>query len=149
MLKVLSGLRYHSWPGRRAPALPHRVWVAGTAVERLMGILYPLGLPIPGHLQPDVDSAHPVIDLPVAEILKYIAADARREGVGRALLDAVSSWAASERAERIQLEVRAGNLGAIRFYERAGLINEGVRRGYYRDPEEDAVLMGKGLYSSY
>ena len=77
--------RYHSRPGRRAPAeiVPRdpaapRV-EAGTAVERLMGILSPLGLPIPGHLQPDVDSAHPVIDLPVAEILKYIAADPRRE----------------------------------------------------------------------
>src|SRR5215472_2616503 len=47
-----------------------------------MGILSPLGLPIPGHLQPYVDSAHPVIDLPVAEILKYIAADPRREVLG-------------------------------------------------------------------
>ena len=80
--------RYHSRPGRRAPAeiVPRdpaapRV-EAGTAVERLMGILSPLGLPIPGHLQPDVDSAHPVIDLPVAEILKYIAADPRREVLG-------------------------------------------------------------------
>ncbi len=77
-----------------------------------------------------------------------VAVNARREGVGSALLDTVSIWGAAARAERLQLEVRAGNLSAIRFYERAGLINEGLRRGYYRDPEEDAVLMGKSLYSS-
>jgi hypothetical protein len=61
------------------------------AVERLMGILSLLGLPIPGHLQLDVDSAHPVIDLPVAEILQYIAAGPRREvfsqARSRSLLD--------------------------------------------------------------
>ena len=77
-----------------------------------------------------------------------VAVNARREGVGSALLDIVSSWAAAGRAERLQLEVRAGNSSAIRFYERAGLVNEGLRRGYYRDPEEDAVLMAKSLYSS-
>jgi [ribosomal protein S18]-alanine N-acetyltransferase len=77
-----------------------------------------------------------------------VAVEVRREGVGSALLDAISDWAVAGGAERLQLEVRAGNLSAIRFYERAGLINEGVRRGYYRDPEEDAVLMGKPLYSS-
>ena len=76
-----------------------------------------------------------------------VAVDARREGVGSAMLDTVSRWAAAGRAKRLQLEVRAGNLSAIRFYERAALINEGLRRGYYRDTEEDAVLMGKSLYS--
>ena len=87
--------------------------------------------------------------LEVCEIESIVVAvDARREGVGSALLDAISRWAAAGRAERLQLEVRAGNSSAIRFYERVGLIKEGVRRGYYRDPEEDAVLMGKSLYSS-
>jgi len=77
-----------------------------------------------------------------------VASSVRRTGVGSALLDAVSRWAAAGSAQRLQLEVRAGNINAIRFYERAGLIREGSRRGYYRDPEEDAVLMGKSLYSS-
>jgi ribosomal-protein-alanine N-acetyltransferase len=48
---------------------------------------------------------------------------------------------------RIELEVRAGNEHAIRFYQKAGLIKEGLRRDYYRDPDEHAVLMGKGLDS--
>jgi [ribosomal protein S18]-alanine N-acetyltransferase len=87
--------------------------------------------------------------LEVCEIESIVVvADARREGVGSALLDTVSSWAAAGRAERLHLDVRAGNSNAIRFYERTGLLKEGLRRGYYRDPEEDAVLMGKSLYSS-
>jgi len=47
----------------------------------------------------------------------------------------------------MELEVRAGNETAVRFYERAGMVREGARRGYYRDPDEDALLMGKSLYS--
>ena len=87
--------------------------------------------------------------LEVGEIESIVVAvNARREGVGSALLDAISRWAAAGSAEQLQLEVRAGNSSAIQFYERAGLIKEGVRRGYYRHPEEDAVLMGKSLYSS-
>lgn len=87
--------------------------------------------------------------LQVCEIESIVVAlKARRAGLGSALLNAVSNWAAAGEAERLQLEVRAGNISAIRFYENAGLLKEGLRRGYYRDPDEDAVLMGKDLYSS-
>jgi [ribosomal protein S18]-alanine N-acetyltransferase len=87
--------------------------------------------------------------LEVCEIESIVVVKgARREGVGSALLEAVSRWAATGEAHKLQLEVRAGNSNAIRFYERTGLLKEGLRRGYYRDPEEDAVLLGKTLYSS-
>ncbi len=77
-----------------------------------------------------------------------IAASARRKGIGKALLTVVSSWAFASGAVRLELEVRAGNQNAIGFYENSGLIKEGARRSYYREPNEDAVLMGKGLDSS-
>src|SRR5215469_4060297 len=62
--------------------LPHRRPAAGTAVKRVMRIVALLGLPIPAHLQPEVNAAHSIIDLPVAQILQHIAADPRREVVG-------------------------------------------------------------------
>jgi ribosomal-protein-alanine N-acetyltransferase len=59
---------------------------------------------------------------------------ARRRGIGRALVEAAG-------ARRAWLEVRASNEGAIRFYQALGFTVCGVRRRYYRDPEEDAILM--------
>lgn len=75
--------------------------------------------------------------------LESIAVDAsaRRAGVGKALLAALLKWAQEHHAAHIELEVRAGNDSAICFYEHAGFQRDGVRRGYYQDPEEDALLM--------
>jgi|SRR5271156_787343 len=76
-----------------------------------------------------------------------VAEDFRGRGIGGALLKTALGWAAAQRVRKMELEVRAGNETAIRFYERAGMVREGVRRGYYRDPDEDALLMGKSVYS--
>jgi ribosomal-protein-alanine N-acetyltransferase len=67
---------------------------------------------------------------------------ARRMGLGAALLGAVVAWARKNGARRIALEVRAGNLAALRLYQRSGLQPEGRRPRYYADPEEDALLLG-------
>lgn len=67
--------------------------------------------------------------------------DARRQGIGAALLAAVSAWAASQGARTLALEVRAGNAAAIRLYQRFGLLPQGRRPAYYADPEEDALLL--------
>ncbi|MBV8672392.1 MAG: GNAT family N-acetyltransferase [Acidobacteriaceae bacterium] len=76
-----------------------------------------------------------------------VANSARRKGIGRALLSAVTNWALASGAQKLELEVRGGNESAIAFYQGAGFIREGRRPRYYRDPEEDAVLMGTRLYS--
>ena len=41
------------------------------------------------------------------------------------------------------LEVRVSNAAAIRLYERHGFVARGVRRGYYTDNREDALIMWK------
>ena len=46
--------------------------------------------------------------------------------------------------ERFILEVRAGNVGAIRLYEQLGFEPLGVRKGFYEHPREDAVIMAYG-----
>ncbi|MBY0582500.1 MAG: GNAT family N-acetyltransferase [Sphingomonas sp.] len=57
--------------------------------------------------------------------------DARRRGVGRALVNAVISTGREHGAIRVHLEVRAGN-DAIKLYQDAGFAKIGERRGYYR-----------------
>lgn len=77
-----------------------------------------------------------------------VAGEFRRQGIGSELLQAVIAWSQERGAQCVELEVRVGNRAAIALYERAGFVSEGLRRGYYRDPEEDAVLMGLTLDSS-
>ena len=45
------------------------------------------------------------------------------------------------RAQAVSLEVRVSNDIAIRLYERAGFRPRGIRRGYYTDNREDALIM--------
>jgi ribosomal-protein-alanine N-acetyltransferase len=43
--------------------------------------------------------------------------------------------------KRLTLEVRASNLTAKRLYERLGFVQAGLRKGYYSDNKEDAIIM--------
>ena len=82
----------------------------------------------------------------VAELESVAVAErVRREGVGRALCGAAMEWAQRRAAEMIELEVRASSMGALALYCSLGFRETGVRRGYYRDPVEDAVLMSASL----
>ena len=74
-----------------------------------------------------------------------VRVDARRQGTATALLRTLVAWAAERGARRLGLEVRASNQAAIRLYESLGLRPEGRRRGYYADPQEDALLLGAAV----
>lgn len=65
----------------------------------------------------------------------------RRLGAGRKLMDAMVGHARKNQVYAITLEVRAGNLAARNLYESYGFAGEAVRKGYYRNPPEDAVIM--------
>jgi ribosomal-protein-alanine N-acetyltransferase len=67
--------------------------------------------------------------------------DRRRQGIARALLHHVMTDASSHGAASATLEVRASNEPARRLYEALGFRVEGVRRDYYRDPREDALIL--------
>jgi ribosomal-protein-alanine N-acetyltransferase len=64
----------------------------------------------------------------------------RGQGVGRRLMEEVLS-AAPEKVRSYTLEVRRSNEAAIRLYRRMGFYAVGVRRGYYTQPPEDALIM--------
>ncbi len=82
----------------------------------------------------------------VAELEAVVTAAAwRRRGIGGALVRTVAAWARELGAERLVLEVRASNAEARRLYARQGFRQDGLRRGYYRSPDEDAVLLSVAL----
>ncbi|HEY9138311.1 MAG TPA: ribosomal protein S18-alanine N-acetyltransferase [Terriglobus sp.] len=74
-----------------------------------------------------------------------VAPEWQRQGVGRALLETAVGWADSVGAADLRLEVRTGNNSARNLYERTGFDVEGIRRGYYANPVEDAVCMSRKL----
>lgn len=74
-----------------------------------------------------------------------VAAEARRNGAGAALLAACLHWASHAGAAVLRLEVRSGNTAALALYRSAGFEADGARRSYYRHPTEDAVLMRRNL----
>jgi ribosomal-protein-alanine N-acetyltransferase len=98
--------------------------VAGFAIVRLVGG--------PGAAEAELESI-------------VVAEQYRGQGLGRSLLAESARQVKELGAIRLDLEVRESNAAAIRLYRGAGFLETGRRRAYYRDPEEDAVLMSVSL----
>ncbi|MGD1120119.1 MAG: ribosomal protein S18-alanine N-acetyltransferase [Dehalococcoidales bacterium] len=110
----------------------------------------------------------PQADPPVPAVRKYIAgfsglwmlADEahvtnlavrqayRGKGIGELLLLSSIDLAAELNARYLTLEVRASNLVAQSLYRKYGFVQMGVRRGYYLDNHEDAIIMSTDSISS-
>ena len=67
--------------------------------------------------------------------------DHRGRGIATALLRRLFELTADDERRGYTLEVRVSNQAAIRLYERLGFEARGIRRGYYTDNREDAVIM--------
>ena len=65
----------------------------------------------------------------------------RRQGVATQLLEALFEVTGDDDRRGFTLEVRVSNDAAIRLYENLGFRSQGVRRGYYTDNREDALIM--------
>lgn len=65
----------------------------------------------------------------------------RRRGIARMLVDHALSEGRSQGVRRVLLEVRASNEPALSLYRRFGFERTALRRNYYSDPKEDAILM--------
>lgn len=71
--------------------------------------------------------------------------DYRERGIGKSLLQAVEEVATARGHRRMTLEVRVSNESAHRLYCKLGYVDAGIRRGYYRDNNEDAIVMWKDI----
>ena len=67
----------------------------------------------------------------------------RKKGFARLLLRELMQKSAASGVENFTLEVRESNLPAIRLYESLGFVTEGIRKNFYRNPNENALIMWK------
>lgn len=67
--------------------------------------------------------------------------DYRKNGIASKLIDAMISYCKEHGCIAYTLEVRAGNIPAISLYKKHGFKQDGIRKGYYQDNNEDAILM--------
>ena len=67
--------------------------------------------------------------------------DQRGRGIGTMLLERLFELTADDERRGYTLEVRVSNGTAISLYERLGFEARGIRRGYYTDNREDALIM--------
>jgi ribosomal-protein-alanine N-acetyltransferase len=100
-------------------------WVADdeSEVPRVLAFL------VAQRIDPEWELENIVVDGPV-----------RRRGVGARLLSELVSRARSERGSEIFLEVRESNQSARALYRKMGFEEKGLRKSYYSDPLEDAIL---------
>lgn len=77
-----------------------------------------------------------------------VAPDYQRQGWARIMLDALALWSRGQKVQWLWLEVRMGNLRAMRVYENHGYRRVGHRKAYYpaaNGKREDAVVMSLRL----
>jgi RimJ/RimL family protein N-acetyltransferase len=80
----------------------------------------------------------------VADLGLMVSASYRRQGIGRALLEAAVGWARDAGVTKLELHVFPWNEPGIRLYEQFGFEREGFRKGHYRRGDgryADAILM--------
>jgi len=74
-----------------------------------------------------------------------VAPEQRRRGVARALLEEIAGRGRARGARLVTLEVRSTNAGAMALYRALGYREVGLRKGYYAEEGEDAVVMDLAL----
>ena len=72
-----------------------------------------------------------------------ISEEYRQRGIAGRMLSYLLEVGISMGITAFTLEVRAGNKAAVRLYENAGFLTEGIRKDFYDKPKEDALIMWK------
>lgn len=69
--------------------------------------------------------------------------DCRRKGIAAALITELVSRLKARGSRVLRLEVRESNFSAIALYEALGFTQLGLRKNYYKNPKENAMILGK------
>ena len=122
-------------------AFPHDPWPAGYLAEAIAGGLYGIVVHVAEVEDAVVGHAITSVVFEIAELQRIaVTPRLRRRGLAGALLDAVLADARGKQAQRLLLEVRETNAGALAFYERAGFVEIDRRPRYYRDGATAIIL---------
>jgi ribosomal-protein-alanine N-acetyltransferase len=78
-----------------------------------------------------------------------VAPEHRCRGIATMLLERLFDLTADDARRGYTLEVRVSNATAIGLYERLGFQSRGIRRGYYTDNREDALIMWRDPVASH
>jgi [ribosomal protein S18]-alanine N-acetyltransferase len=130
-----------------AEAFPEDAWPTGYLAEAIAGRLHGVVVQVAEETD-QTDAGGTVVGYAITAVVYEIAElqriavtqRHRRRGLAAALLDAVLDDARGKQAERLLLEVRETNAGALAFYERAGLVEIDRRPRYYRDGTTAIIL---------
>lgn len=80
------------------------------------------------------------------EIAKIaVIPECRRQGVGARMLLELEDLCEDNGITKLLLDVRESNETAISFYTSYGFVQDGVRRNFYSDPQEDGILMSREI----
>jgi len=69
----------------------------------------------------------------------------RRQGVADQIFAGLLDFCAKKNIERILLDVRVSNEAAIAFYRKSGFAEDGIRKNFYDNPKEHALLMSASV----
>lgn len=72
-----------------------------------------------------------------------VSKEYRRQHIAKRMLEYIFVQAKSRGVKNVTLEVRETNVAAIRLYERMGFSEAGIRKNYYKEPTENALIMWK------
>ena len=123
-------------------------WSAGGFIQEIRNPIAHFWAAVKNNQEPAGFILYWMVDVEVSLLNFAVHPEERRKGVGQALLNHMIEEASSKEAESVWLDVRVSNADAIRLYRRFGFEKVGVRRKYYDDTQEDAIVMRLHLAGS-
>ena len=69
----------------------------------------------------------------------------RRQGAASMLFAETVKFCRENKINKIMLDVRESNLAAIAFYKKNGFVQDGIRKGFYTNPAENAILLSRRI----
>jgi [ribosomal protein S18]-alanine N-acetyltransferase len=83
-----------------------------------------------------------IVTLKAAEVINFAVVEkSQNRGIGKILLSELCKVLTTASYKKIELEVREQNLNAINFYLKNQFIKDGIRKNFYQNPVDNAVLM--------